>query len=482
MQQQPIDLVDTLLERELLFNDTYNANQLIKAHVDKIRYAKGWGWMVFDSKRWKRDENAVISLARETMEKLGTEALKIETRQERDARVRHFSRSLNRRNLRDMVELAQSDPRIRAEANDFDRKPYLLNVQNGTLNLETRELQPHNSEDLITQIAVCDYDPNATNAAWNYLSRWVTNGRDDLYSYLQEALGYSLTGLTGEKCMFMCYGPEGDNGKSVLLEGFMYMLGDYAASTDISIILSKGDKSGGPTPDLASLAGKRFVVASETEGGHALRTSQMKRITGGDTITASFKYENPFQFTPTFKIWLGTNSKPEVREGGNAVWERLKLIPFDNHIEKDKRDTKLGEKLRQKQAAEAILAWAVEGCMRYIERGRLLEPECVRAAQTEYMQEQDTFAGFVEECCEIDPEAWTVTKGGLLAAYENWHMQTYAKSAYLTANAFHQMAEQHGYRKDRKTQGRGIIGLRLKQTQAPTQHPQPSDHWEDVSF
>jgi putative DNA primase/helicase len=423
--RQPIDLVDTMLERELLFNDTTNANQLIAANGDKIRYVKGWGWMVYDGKRWKRDEGAVIALARETMQRLGADALKIENRQERYAKMNHYSRSLNRRNLQDMVTVAQSDKRIRAEADDFDTNPYLFNAQNGTIDLRTGELLDHDPEHLITQIAACDYDPDAWDETYADFVMWVANGRQDLHGYLQEALDYSLTGLTGEKCMFMCYGPEGDNGKSVLLEGFNDMMGDYGAPTDIGIVLSRGDKTSGPTPDLAALAGKRFVVASETEGGQAWRISQLKRITGGDTITASFKYENPFEFTPQFKIWLGTNSKPEVREGGKAVWERLKLIPFDNRIARDKRDVKLREKL--KEAAPAILAWAVEGCKRYLDRGGLVEPSCMQEAQAEYQQEQDPFTAFVEECCEVDPAAWAVTKGGLLKAYEDWYYQTYSK-------------------------------------------------------
>ena len=54
----------------------------------------------------------------------------------------------------------------------------------------------------------------------------------------------------------------------------------------------------------------------------------MKEITGGDTIAARFLYGEHFEFRPAFKLWLVTNHLPRVDGGDDAIWRRLRLIPF----------------------------------------------------------------------------------------------------------------------------------------------------------
>lgn len=450
------------LANEYKYNDTYNAQKLIEMHGDDVLYVEGWGWMVWDGKRWKRDQNAVIALAQDTLQKLGVQALQMPNSKERDTLLVHVSRSLNYRNLRDMVSVAATDKRIQREASEFDKNPELLNAQNGTIDLRTGELRPFDRNDLITQVVACEYNPDAQFDEWEDFMLWAANGREDLRDYTQEAIGYSLTGLTSERALFLAYGPVGANGKSTILETVLYVAGDYGAMTRVETVLTKNDKSDGIPADLAALAGKRFVITSETEQGQGFRTAQMKRITGADTVQARFMNQNYFTFRPQMKLWLGTNSKPEVREGGQAVWTRIKMLPFDNTVPPERRDGTLGPRLREH--AEAVLAWAVRGSVRYLKRGRLPdEPECMQSVRAEYEAEQDPFRAFVEERCEMDPDAWTPTKGGLLKGYEDWYLATYGKAAYTTANKFHEMAAQHGYRKVRKATGMGIQGLRLIQ-------------------
>ena len=478
-QLQPIDLVDTILERELLFNDTTNANQLIATYGHEIRYVSGLGWMAHDGQRWVRDDNAVLAKARETMQQCLADAATIPTRNEQDAKVTHFNRSLNRRKLEDMVAVAASDSRVWATAQDFDTNPYLFNAQNVTVDLRTGKTHEHDPADMITQVAARNYNPDARSTEWEAFVLWAAGGREDLRDYLQEVAGYSLTGLVTEKCLFVLYGPEGDNGKTLYQERLANVMGDYSIPGNTGAVLSSA-RSGGHSADLAALAGRRMVTLSETQGGQTWDEARLKNVTGGERVTASFKHGNPFDYLPQYKIWLATNTRPLVQEGGNAVWERLKVIPFDNRAVGDGKDPKKAERLDAE--GEAILAWAVEGAMRYLKRGKLVTPDCMQQVIDAYRRDYDPFAGFVTDCCESDPTAWTATgkptSDGLLKAYDTWYSEIYGKYPDVSPQQFHDMAEHAGYRVKRRNTGYGVMGLRLKSATQPA----PQDDYDGINF
>src|SRR5690606_31609937 len=61
-----------------------------------------------------------------------------------------------------LLDQAKSLPGVPVAPDELDADPWLLNVQNGTLDLRTGELRPHRREDLLMMIAGTSYDPNAT--------------------------------------------------------------------------------------------------------------------------------------------------------------------------------------------------------------------------------------------------------------------------------------------------------------------------------
>ncbi len=279
---------------------------------------------------------------------------------------------------------------------DFARNPWLFNCLNGTINLKTGKLQPHNREDRLTKLAPWKYDPTVQCPHWqDHLNKVMAQNRD-MVNFMQPALGYSLTGITDERVMFIEYG-EGANGKSLTNDVITLALGDYAARTPTETLLVKIYDGGIPNV-VARLNGTRFVNASEVEAGRRLAESQIKDLTGGDKIAARFMRAEWFEFYPLFKIWLSTNHKPVIRGTDNAIWDRIRLIPFTVRFEgKDKiPKNELIETFKNEMPG--ILAWLVQGCLEWQRQG-LNPPEKVTDATTDYRSEMDIVGNFILECC-----------------------------------------------------------------------------------
>ena len=152
-----------------------------------------------------------------------------------------------------------------------------------------------------------------------------------------------------------------------------------------------------------------------------LNEGLLKQLTGGSKVTARHLYGDEFEFTPEFKIWVATNHKPTIRGTDFGIWRRIKLIPFEVNIPAEKVDKNLKYKLRQE--FPQILAWAVEGCRKWMADG-LHEPERVLEATKEYKQEMDLVAGFIEQCVVIDYSAADhIMASDLFYVYRQWAKQ-----------------------------------------------------------
>jgi putative DNA primase/helicase len=213
--------------------------------------------------------------------------------------------------------------------------------------------------------------------------------------------------------MFVLYG-SGANGKSTFLNTSRFLLGDYAQQTPADTLMVRdGNKS---SNDLARLCGTRFVSAVETEEGRRLSEVLIKQLTGGDPIVARFLFHEFFEFIPQFKIFLATNHRPEIHGTDEAIWRRIRLIPFEITIPEKERDKNLESKLRSELSG--ILNWAVEGCLAW-RRDGLQAPEEVKKATTAYRLEMDSLASFFEDRCLIDSSLRVPAKD-LYAAYQAW--------------------------------------------------------------
>jgi putative DNA primase/helicase len=288
----------------------------------------------------------------------------------------------------------------------------ILTVANGTLDLHTGALREHRRADLATKLAPVAYSPDATAPTWGaFLDRILPD--HDVQEFVRRAVGYSLTGETGEQVLFLCWG-TGANGKTTFIETIMAILGDFALKTPAETLLAKRDNT--IPNDVAALRGARFVAAVESEDGRRLAEVRVKELTGGDSVSARFMRAEWFTFKPVAKLWLATNHRPVVRGTDEAIWRRIRLIPFNVTIPGPERDPTLPAQLRAE--LPGILRWAVDGCMAWQHKG-LGAPAAVLAATRSYRAEQDVLGAFIAERCLLAPERW-VSSASLYAAYRNW--------------------------------------------------------------
>jgi putative DNA primase/helicase len=429
-------------------DDIGNGERLRVRHGRKMRYVKERGWLVWTGKAWEEDRGQVDTWAKETARAIFAEAVDCEDQKQAVELFRHARNTANRSRRVAMVEACASEPGIPKKPADFDQDPWLLNVQNGIIDLRTGELRPHEPQAMLTKIAGTYYDPEADCPLWlRFLDR-IFDGNPELIDFLQGAVGYSLTGNTIEQCLYFLYG-SGANGKSTFTGAVQDMLGDYAQKTRAETFLQK--HSDQIPEDVARLAGVRFALAAELTGGH-LNESLVKDLTGGDRLAARFLHHNTFEFKPVVKLWLYGNAKPTISETTEGIWRRVRLVPFTVIIPENERDGKLPEKLRTE--LPGILAWAVRGCLAWQREG-LSTPAAVKLATDSYRQEQDEIGRFLAECCVCE-DGKTATAGVLYQAYQKW-------GGGWSQRRFSQAMGDHGYKTDgRDGAGRAIyrgVGL-----------------------
>ena len=411
--------------------ETGNAERLVFVHGDEIRYcASLGGWLVWSGTRWKRDElGRVEQLAKKTIRSIYGELEHVGAGEDAyDEILEHTRRSERANALFAMIRLAQSDPEVSIAADAFDRDPWLLNCTNGTLNLRTLELRPHDPADLLTKLAGAAYAPDAASPMFARALRDWLGGDDELVDFVRRALGYSITGDTREEKLFLVHGPGG-GGKSTLIEAVRAALGEYAMTADFEAFLKK-QSGGGARNDIARLQGARFVSSIEVEEGKQLAEALVKTITGGDVVTARFMYKEFVEFKPQLKLWLVANDAPRVNDRDSGMWRRILRIPFDKPVPPEKRDPKLKAALCDVAVSgAAVLAWLVRGATEWQEVG-LRVPAAIEEATDEYRQSQDPLAEFFEDEVVLDANA-TMTRDEARRRYEMWCKQRGLREQFL---------------------------------------------------
>jgi len=454
--------------------DLGNAQRLVARYGEDVRWCDAMGrWLYWSGVRWDQvGQTILVDLAKETALAIYDEANAAPAGSEYQTALMKWAKaSGSGRAISAMVALAKTvTGAIAVDAEQLDADPMLLGVENGVVDLTTGAFRPPNRADLITKSCRAPFDPAARCPLWENFLETIFAGDAEVIAYVQRAVGYSLTGRTGERVIFIEHG-AGTNGKTTFLEVLAHVLGTYALSTPVETLIARKDR--GIPNDLARLKSARFVSATESERGAKLAEAFVKAVTGGDRVTARFLHQEYFDFIPQLKLWLATNHRPEVASGGKAIWKRIRLIPFEVDLE-----AKLGEQLdtnlKAKLLAEAsgILAWAVRGCLEW-QRTGLKEPDSIRRANQGYEEDEDVLGWFLEDRAVVEPNVW-VSAADLYREFVAW-AEAHGEEK-LSAKAFSQaMAERKGVKRQRQggTGAKGFAGVRLLPGQEPRKKRQP---------
>lgn len=434
--------------------DLGNAERLAAAHGKNLRYCHTWAsWLIWDDTRWQKDDTGAINrLAKNVVRSIYAEARDCPDDSRRKELAKHAIKSEAGSRVEAMVSLARHETGIPIRPDELDADAWLLNCQNGVVNLHTGDLLPHDRAHYITRLCPVAYDPLADCPLWHECLHRIMESNQRVIDFLQRYVGYSLTGNASEQSIIILYG-SGSNGKTTFMETIQAMLGDYAMTTPTETLMVK--RPGGIPNDVARLRGARLITANEAEEGQRLAESLLKQLTGKDTVSARFMHGEFFDFQVTGKIWLRTNHKPIIRGTDKAIWRRIRLIPFDVTISDTERDTHLAEKLQSE--LPGILAWAVRGCIDWQKDGMGM-PDEVRQATTAYRNEMDVVGDFLAEKCVVLTTA-EVRAGTLYKAYKAWCDETGNQA--MTSTAFGRHMTERGYDKYRASEGMHYLGIGL---------------------
>ena len=466
----------------LEFHEVGNAQRFIDLYGKDILHVtpEGQGWFAWDGKRWKEDDDQkqIFRFAKDaadSLRKLKTnpqpppkdapKELKeayCEEKKQDDAIESWMKRSLSKQGLQSTISLASKEQAVSAHYTALNTHPYLLNAQNGTVDLRTGDIGLPQREHRLTQLSPVPYEPAIPCPHWIEFLQTIFQNDDQLMRYMQWLFGYFLIGHNANQKLFIFTG-EGKNGKSTILKVARALMGpEYAKLTDFSILSQSTDIKAARN-DLASFLGKRLIVISESNRDQVLAEGCVKRFTGEDTIVAEKKYGHPFDIPVTFKVVMMTQHLPRIIGQDTGMWRRLVVIPFGYEIPEEDRDPKFFEHNLEPELP-GILTWAVEGATMYTDvKEADIMPDVCHQALNAYREDTDFFGQFVQDCLTIEAGAF-LPQEQLLEVAKKWgqcnncqslvNSGSYNFKSMFATNPWTKHTVTHGRRRVTAMQGR----------------------------
>jgi putative DNA primase/helicase len=441
-------------------NDTGNAHRFVDRYGDEIKYnLDNRNYMVWKGTHWANDTELTIkNMCEIVIDEMRKDALAEDDKEIQKMKMRNVQHAYSSRGKEAMLKESIHLPGLPVNNTDFDKSKKFINTLSGVVDLSTGKMLEHHKDFMMSKVIpinVSDKEPKL----WLKFLNEIFGNDHELIGFIQKAVGYTITGSIKEQCMFICYG-DGANGKSVFLDVISTLLGDYAVNAQVDTILYN-KTPGAASSDLARLKGARLVTTGEPNEGSKFNEGLVKQLTGGDKITARFLYGKEFEFRPEFKLWLATNYRPVIRGTDGGIWRRIRLIPFEMKLPKEKQDRDLTAKLL-KELPE-IFNWAVQGTIKWLKEG-LESPSTVEEATKDYKNEMDIINTFVDECCSVVP-GWETNVSDVYQVYSDWARRGNEYLMPLT-----RFGKEMGKRFEKKRRSQGIVYINVRLNKDTTQY------------
>lgn len=421
-----------------LFAQRWEGNMLYIPERDK--------WAEWNGKKWR-----LARTAQDQITRLRQDLREIPGAEDPSKRKRLG----DNKNIMAINALMKTNEGAAKSIEEWDADPFVLGTPTQIVNLRTGEVRQRIATDFLLRSTSCDPSPSgAVPSNWISFLSTITDGDLELQNFLQRLCGYAATGSTKEHKLFFAFG-TGRNGKSTLLNTLDAILSaDYAKVIPPKLLLDK--KTEQHATDLAHLAQARLARASELPVGKVWDEALLKQITGGDQITARYMRQDNFTFRPQCTLIVDANNAPSVRGIDEAFRRRMCVIPFDVTIPPEKVDPDLPDKLLRE--GPAILRWLIDGAVKWHESG-LKIPSRIEKATNEYLDQEDTFGAFINECFDTDPTKW-VHNAQIRQAFSSY-MAGQGASGWGSASLSKEMRKR-GFEPHKSGNMRGFRGLSLK--------------------
>jgi putative DNA primase/helicase len=402
--------------------DVGNGRRLMDTFGGSIRYTPGIGWFIWDGQYWRPDTEdlGIQELSKRLAPVIASEVRHYDEADKQSEVIKWAQQAKSNGRIRGAVESAKSDLRGFTDVSKWDSDDHLLGVSNGVIDLRTGELLRGRPELYITKRAAVSYTAGLRNARWEQFIDFATGGDKELQDWLQKAIGYTLTGLNNQDLLFLVYGPPG-SGKNTFVETIVKALdtNQYAWPMDSNILADNGGMGSSETYTWAELRGRRMVWVDELPDSGRIKENSIKKLTGSSEISARSPGEKPFTFKAQAKLWVTTNHLPQIND--EAMWRRIRPIPWI-HVP-EKADPELKAYLFDPEGAlPAVLAWAVEGAVKYLgssSRDALGWCSAVENAASIYRKNEDRIGMFLQEETVEREGVGTFIKD-LYSVYRTW--------------------------------------------------------------
>ena len=479
------------------YSDAGNSQVFAQICGKTLSWCDALGWLYFNGINWEQNDHEAVDLAKgltgmmledakneytlaehrvadaKTKLAFADDGEKAELKEEqtkakeavKEAKdyLVHAQKSRSVQRIKGMLELAKSSLVVKVAQLDAD--PHLLNTPSGVIDLRTGQIIPHYTETSslyctrITKVSpaipgsVSDHNGEKK---WRDFLRTITCEDDSVAGFLQMVAGMALIGKVYHEGVLIANGC-GRNGKSTFFNALADVLGDYAGYIDSNVLTTDRQNRGAA---LATLRGKRLVIAPELEEHQRLSTSTLKKVATIDKLTIEEKYRSPEDIEQSHTLVLFTNHLPRVGATDDGTWRRIAVAPFNAVISESEGIQNYADVL-VKDAGPVILSWAVEGAMNFIRNAyKLTIPDAVAEATEEYRERENWLESFITDCCVKEPGAKAGAKE-LYSAYREWSSEN--GEFIHRAKDFASALKDAGFRDTKPGNRRTWHGLRLMQ-------------------
>lgn len=382
-------------------------------------WSDGLGWMQWTGKVW---ENSSVVQLREDLR--GVVLALVQRAQESGMDKEYMKQVRALRSANRVFTLANYIRGVHVvDADQFDRQPDKIVVENGVVDLKSGEISPHDPELYMTKIAHAEYRPDARHADWDKI---LTSLPQETMDWMQVRFGQAATGYpTSDDRMVIGQG-IGSNGKTTLMTAIQRTLGGFAVTVPDRILQAR--PSDHPT-ELMELRGARVAVIDETPEAGQLNVQRLKTVLGSSTITARKISQDSVTWSPTHSLFVLTNHIPMIRESDDGTWRRLALVKFERRFSQDDAFRARIER-SSPSFRSAVLHWIVEGAKTWYAQGRTIGPvpEKVEKDTHSWRFDSDVITEFVETQLEFDPDS-CIQSTELYEEVLNW-LQARRRSAW----------------------------------------------------
>ncbi len=451
---------------KLPLNDSALSSLFAHAYIDQLRYEPtSKSFYKYNGRFWEIDRGGLRAelLCKQFINILWG----LHKDEEDETADGHRSEKLGRYKGRPAREriLKDSMSELGVDASLFDANLHLLNVANGTIDLETGEIRPHDPADLLTMCAHVEHDPDATCETWDEVLGRALGDDQELIQYFYRALGVAL--LTDDmNAVFHVVGFAPRSGKSLTFGTLLALLGTGASGYACVLpggMFERRNKvdSSASREDLMMMRGKKLALVNESSQGMVLDAALVKQMTGGDMMSARANYGSFETFMLHCKIFIVTNHMPQITDRSIFDSNRLSLLPFDNAVPPSEEDISLATRLRQPKELSGILNRLLAGVRDYRERG-LSRPPAIKRAIEGVRFRTDSVRLFLDEATtESDKPAHPLV--GFHDAYVRWCDQRGRQP--LDKKSFRDALPEHGVAIGGRTSGMRdpVVGVALKE-------------------